>query len=97
VTTSERPEPAFLCPLRSGHADRLRALLLKLCTGVVSQTERESIREAALVLLSDRESWDKYVTNDTQERMRYLFQNQADLPMEALVWIVKTNRGEPTE
>jgi len=97
VTTPPAPDPAFLAPFYAGQAKELRMLARKVADGSATARERERVQAAVLVLLDDRAKWDGFVTEDTQERMRYLFQNQEDLPMEALVWIVKTNRGEPIE
>ena len=87
----------FMAPFYKGQAAELRTLARKVKDGTATPVERERVHNAVLVLLADREKWEGMVTESTQARMRFLFINQEDLPMEALDWIVKTNRGEPTE
>lgn len=87
--------PHLLEPISTGHADRLRLLIDRM---IVERnfpvSDARAIREAVLVLLKDREGWDKYVTEDTQARHKFLHDHAEEIPIESLEWIVRLSNGE---
>lgn len=85
-----------LGPFKDGQVPKLRTMVAAMVAGKATAEDLQLIRAAVMVLLDDRAKWDQLITEETQERMRFLVANQADLPMEALQWIVTTNReGTP--